>query len=260
MDRTKVFLTIQTVICVLVVLMLSFGAIGVYKEGKAGKEADPSAHIYTREESVSAAVPGMIVAFLGIGVSVACLIMGIKDENADKPVNDTEISRDLITGRICKPSEAMKAEAQLQDKLKKGGWICFGVCMLPVFTYLVNPAHFDATDQAGLEHVIGSMVSHILPWIVIAFGGLIASTVYLEKSMKRESEAAAKRLKEEKEEGLGKRVSKKKEGIAPERLKMIRISVLALALIFIIAGIANGNMNAVMIKAINICTECVGLG
>ena len=159
MDRTKVFLTIQTVICVLVVLMLSFGAIGVYKEGKAGKEADPSAHIYTKEEAVSAAACGMMTAFLGLGISVACWIMGIKDENADKPVSFARISKDPVTGRVCKPLD-----------------------------------------------------------------------------------------------------ENKKKAIPPDKLKIIRLAVLALAVIFIIAGIANGNMYAIMIKAINICTECVGLG
>ncbi len=39
-----------------------------------------------------------------------------------------------------------------------------------------------------------------------------------------------------------------------------RLVVLALAVIFIILGILNGGMNDVLSKAINICTECIGLG
>ena len=40
----------------------------------------------------------------------------------------------------------------------------------------------------------------------------------------------------------------------------VRIFLAVLAVTFIILGIVNGNMRAILIKAINICTECIGLG
>ena len=40
----------------------------------------------------------------------------------------------------------------------------------------------------------------------------------------------------------------------------IRIAVFAAAALLIIAGVANGSVRDVLAKAINICTECVGLG
>ncbi len=154
MEKAKIFLIVQSVICVLVVFMLSFAAIGVYRDGKARKDEDPSAHIYTKEESVEAALPGLMVMFLGLGLTAACVILGIKDEKDGKPVALIRLSK----------------------------------------------------------------------------------------------------------EGPGKIVPEKKKDIPEDRLKVIRLILLALSIIFIIAGIANGNMNAVLIKAINICTECVGLG
>ena len=41
---------------------------------------------------------------------------------------------------------------------------------------------------------------------------------------------------------------------------ILRLVLLTLAVVFIIAGILNGSMTAVINKAIRICTECVGLG
>ena len=43
-------------------------------------------------------------------------------------------------------------------------------------------------------------------------------------------------------------------------LKRVRLAVLVLAVLFVIAGIFNGSMEDMLIKAVNICTECVGLG
>lgn len=40
----------------------------------------------------------------------------------------------------------------------------------------------------------------------------------------------------------------------------IRLILTAIALLFIILGVMNGGAKDVLIKAINICTECIGLG
>ena len=40
----------------------------------------------------------------------------------------------------------------------------------------------------------------------------------------------------------------------------LRTALYAVALALIIAGVMNGGMRDVLIKAINICTECIGLG
>ena len=40
----------------------------------------------------------------------------------------------------------------------------------------------------------------------------------------------------------------------------LRVALYALALGLILAGVMNGGMRDVLIKAINICTECIGLG
>lgn len=52
----------------------------------------------------------------------------------------------------------------------------------------------------------------------------------------------------------------KSDDLKSGKLRNIRMALLALAVVFIIAGVFNGSMEDMLIKAINICTECVGLG
>ena len=52
----------------------------------------------------------------------------------------------------------------------------------------------------------------------------------------------------------------KSDDLKSGKLRKIRMALLALAVVFIIAGVFNGSMEDMLIKAINICTECVGLG
>ena len=45
-----------------------------------------------------------------------------------------------------------------------------------------------------------------------------------------------------------------------KHLATLRIMILATALLFILLGVMNGSAYDVLIKAIDICTECIGLG
>lgn len=55
----------------------------------------------------------------------------------------------------------------------------------------------------------------------------------------------------------------KKAGAAEGRarsLGLLRLGLLALALVLIVLGVLNGGLGDACVKAINICAECIGLG
>ena len=54
--------------------------------------------------------------------------------------------------------------------------------------------------------------------------------------------------------------TEKNSQVAQKTVLAFRIAVLAVSAVFIIEGITNGGFSDVLIKAINICTECIGLG
>lgn len=159
MDRSRLYMSVQSILCILAVILLAGAAIGIYAKGSAAKAEDPTAYIYTRESAMSAVAPGVFMLIAGLGFSLAGGVMGIRDENDDKPA----------------PAD---------------------VC------------------GDGMKRAAGSFSEN-----------------------NKENAAAGK-----------------------GRMCKIRLAVLIVSLICIIAGIANGNMKDILIKAINICTECIGLG
>ena len=254
MTKNKVLLLLQSALCILLVVMLISAVISIYRTGIADKQEDPLAWVYTREKVADALKPIIPVFLLAVGVTAACAVLGVRSERQDKPVQDIELTRNLLASHVAEPNEAMKKERAVQKKLLYGGWGAFALCMLPVVLYMGNGAHFENGD---LEGMFRSFASHVLPWAAAAIACLMVSAVLLEKSMKREADAAIARIKEEKAQGLK---SLTKTAVPPKDLKVVRLVILAAAVVFIIVGIRNGSMNAVINKAIRICTECVGLG
>ena len=257
MTEKKAYLILQSVLCVLLVILLAASAVAIYREGTARKAENPMEWIYTRETAAEKFKPIAPLFFGAIGMTVAGWILAVKDENAEKPVQDTELARSLIVSRVANPSEDMKKEREKQKKLLWGGWALFLLCMLPIALYVTNGAHFP---DGNLEEMIAQLALHIFPWIVLGLGCLTITSVLREKSMQRETAAAQARIREEKEAGIT--AEKKAEVPAknPKAKRVFQILVAIAAVVLIILGVYNGSAKAVYTKAANICTECVGLG
>ena len=252
--RNRILLIVQSLLCVALVVMLAVSAVGIYRDGIAEKQEDPLAWVYTRDKAAAALKPVLPVFLLAVAVTVACAVLNVRDENENKPVKDIELNRDLMRMRVAQPSDAMKKEQAMQKKLLYGGWCGFGLCMLPILIYMTNGDHFPNGD---LEQVMGALAVHVFPWIILGFAVLIVSAVLQGRSIQREYDAIMERIREEKASGIKAEVS----SAAPARnMNVLRLVILAVAVVFIVAGIRNGSMMAVVNKAIRICTECVGLG
>lgn len=124
------------------------------------------------------------------------------------------------------------------------------ISSLAFLTYALNGTNFDSTD------INGSMIRAFLVLcicMVIPFVASIISVHRCEKSMQREIEL------------LKNAPTKHTQKAAPKSnrsgvLQSIQIVGLVLALTLIIVGLFTGGTADVLTKAINICTECIGLG
>ena len=279
MTRKKVYLIIQTILCILLVAVLSCTVVDMYHDGAVRAGTDVLAWFFSRELVAERFAPIAPLFFLAIGFAIAGLVLGIRDEKQDEPVQDAELKRDLLAARVAEPSDAMKAEQVRQKRLQTAGWIGFAICMIPILVYVTNGEHFPQGD-VQLEQMIRSLAAAVLPFAILGIACLAVTSVLQEKSILREISAAQERIKEEKAAGIKK--EEKASGIKAEEKPTagskpaaepepaagpkpaaqgrVRLVLLILAAVFIVAGVLNGSAGDVLMKAIKICTECIGLG
>ena len=254
MAKNKFYLLIQTVVCLALVLLLSLAAVDIFREGSARKAENPMESIYTPENVAEKFAPITPLFFVGVGLLIAGLALGAKDEDAEKPVKDAEINRDLAVARVAQPSGAMRRERAAQRRLLWIGWGAFALCMVPTAVYIANPAHFPEADPEGMFR---GLIRVFLPWTAVGLGALAVTALMREKSFLRETETAQARMKEEKAQGIA---PEGKAAVQPRNKGALRAILVVAAIALMIVGVLNGSARDVLYKAITICTECVGLG
>ena len=168
---------------------------------------------------------------------------------------------DAILARLYQKTDIRQCAPQLQAEIRRirmqrnvNKWVTLGllsVCSLVFVIYAVNPHNFHQTD------INGSMVKAVklmLICMVIPFGFAVYAaytrTAGLKKEIALVKEAAANHS-----------AGKTSPAVGTDRAAIIvRYAILGIALAFLVYGFLSGGTNDVLTKAVNICTECVGLG
>lgn len=87
MNRNKVLLIVQSILCVLSAVGLIVADLVIYLQGISEQESDPMAQIYTVDTIVDHAVIICPVIVVSLIITVILLILKIKDPDADRAVN-----------------------------------------------------------------------------------------------------------------------------------------------------------------------------
>ncbi len=141
---------------------------------------------------------------------------------------------------------------------------------IPSVVWCVMPEHFGGSDKTA-EVLLASLV--VLGSTAIGMGICLVSTLMRDKAYRRETDVVVAMIAER---SIKRTTGRKRLHYCDLRLPFsirfrfiwptfwirwgVRGVILAVALVFIILGIVNGGMTDVLGKAVNICTECIGLG
>lgn len=130
---------------------------------------------------------------------------------------------------------------------------------LLVISGVIFLAYVLSGDRFLLPDINSSMVRAmgiLLPCLAVTFGYAVFTAYHNSASVKKEIE-----LMKQASASAPKMAGEKKDNTSgEEKTRAIRCVVLALAVVLLVYGFLTGGTADVLTKAINICTECVGLG
>lgn len=240
--------------------------LDVYITGTA--EGFQGAHPFSRERVLEALSKIDLFFWLWIAGIIVGFVLWEVFPVKEKP---RKICPDLQYARLMKrfPSaatEGLEAEYGLTVQtgkvifaLKVAAWSLFGIACVYGIVYLCIPSNFP---NQNVTHEMLDMAKHIFPCV---FAGLIVvcgAAVYEKYAVKSILPAVQKVTRGQKPVEISKNAVERALAVFDNKWVVlgIRIALGVIGVAFIIWGALNGNARTIFIKAINICTECIGLG
>ena len=210
--------------------------------------------------------------FMAIIVPVILCIVGIIGGMAVSffPLEKPKIKGIIDTGttlkKMSRKIDLSKCDDETQSKIKKERKLrlytnifCIDaivVSLIIALIYTLNKNNFPASDINA--EMINAML-FVIPCAVVGLASIFATILICNASYVRELNLVKSSFKTAKKD----EISSQQPAVSSQHEKILfgaRLSILAIATIFIVVGIFNGGMTDVLQKAINICTECIGLG
>lgn len=230
-------------------ICLCTACVGIYRSGDKP---------FSRDAVAAAFGPIAIPVYLCLGLILLSVILElvVPCPAEKKNVRQTRMSLKRMQERtdlnLCDEELRSKvlhlrADRQLFDRI---GWGVLILSSILFLTYGMNPDNFHST------HINNSMIRAmywLLPCSVVSFAyGAFAAYRNLG-SMKQEIDLLKTAPKESK-------IAPAKPHSNQKRLAIARSVLLLVAVVILVFGFFTGGTADVLTKAVNICTECVGLG
>ena len=250
-DRLRPILRIILSISIILAgICLMAACLGIYQSG--GDQP------FTRESVAAAFGPIALPCWLCIGlIAVSFLLELALPSPAGKKKATRQVAMVLETmqskvdlSRCCDDlRSAVSAQRSKRRRLTIIGWAVLAVCSATFLSYGANPHNFHQSQ------INGSMVAamyRFVPCCLVAYSyGVWASYACL-KSMEAEIDLLKTAPAEAKIAAPAKAANKK--------LVLLRNVLLVVGIAILVFGYFTGGTADVLTKAVNICTECVGLG
>ena len=245
----KIVLTIATIF---LLLLFAWQCLDIYLVGNSSANLDESGlyiqSVYRAEDVINRlnSLRSWVIGYFILLAAVSVMIPAGIQKGRRSPMEPDNQLR-LMKMKLADLPETAYAEECLRKRIGYGAVLAVLFCSVMCLCFLLNKENFTSWD---LEMVMGRMLIHTLPWILISFTVVIIASSLCRRSIERE----IKFLR-----GVpGNKVLESSE--KQSSVNAVRIALYVIAAILTVLGICNGGMRDVLIKAINICTECIGLG
>ena len=254
MDRKKALRAVVTALTLALCAALCLSVLKLYGEGMARRAALSSSAepVFTREGVADQLRLVAPVAGLWAVSVLAAAIAGARAPARPRAAADSERMRDLLRAFAAETPEAALREERARRRLRAVLGAALTLCVIWALVWLLNGTAFADADP---EAAMGALTRRLLPPVAIAFAALMGEAWLGESSLRREIAAlkGARRAAERRAAP----VPALREGSGRAVLRLVLIGAAAALLVL---GVSNGGLRDVLVKAVNICTECIGLG
>lgn len=246
-----------SVSCIFAGICLIAACLNIYY---GGLEAGLS-QLYTRQivaESFSKiAAPVYVCLVLVLGGMALNLALPV-----EKPKQKPEKNLPLILARLREKadlescSQMQRAAVAKEQTLRKNWVLCCGIWLLGGFAIFLihacNPGNWGTNSTPSMVKAMEKLFSFLaMPCLFT-----IISVYQIRKSLSREIDLMRQ---------ISAQFPKKAEKAEPKAccqkpVAIARMAILVIALVLVVLGACNEGTADILTKAVNICTECVGLG
>lgn len=240
-----IYSILLSVVLVAAGICLMVACLGIYRSGDRPFTPDAVAAAFS-----TIAVPVYICLALVAGGFVLDGFWGMEKKKT-VPQKQYGVILEKLHAKADVRTAPVVAEQKKRRLHKVIALVLLAVGSIVFLSYGADPSNFT------LEDVSGSMAKamyRLLPCMAVPFGYSVFSAYYSRKSMQREIAL----VKQAMAEGAPAPAAAVPEKVC--RLGFVRWALLAVAVVILVYGFFAGGTKDVLTKAVNICTECVGLG
>lgn len=256
-ERTKktihlIYSIVLSIMLAVAGICLIIACVGIYRSGSRPFTPQSVAAAFS-----GIAVPVYLCLVLLFGGFVLDAALPLRAKKASPEKQHTAILEKLhkkFSTNSCDP--ALAAAIRREQHKRKVHSIATGILLAAgsfiFLLYGANPANFH---QSEITESMEKAMYVLLPCMALPFGYSVFAAFYNRSSIKKETALVKQALVNASD------VSKTSPAvIAKPSLPWLRYGLLAATLVILLYGFFAGGTNDVLTKAINICTECVGLG
>lgn len=249
-----IYSIVLSILLIVAGICLMVACVGIYNAG--AKPFSP--------EAVAAAFSGIAVpVYLCLALILGGFILdGFLPGSKKKPALQKQ--HKAILNRLYDKADMRYAPPHIQAEIKtmqnrrklfKG--ISLGLLGLGTVIFLIYGLNSSNFHQSEINSSMVKAMQIFIPCLAVPFGYGVFTAYYERKTLVREAELVKQVLAGG---GKAEAPAQKAKKSCEKTLLIARCCLLAVGVAILVYGFVSGGTKDVLTKAINICTECVGLG
>lgn len=249
----RIYNILLSISIVLAGICMIAGCLNIYFTGE---------HTYSREIVAETFSKIAIPVYVCLALTIGSFVWELIQPSKMQPQKSSKAYA-FMRNRLCAQKDFSKCDDALLTSISKERnsrkfhviirSILIVISSITFLGYALNGKHFHQSEiNTSMIHAMWIMI----PCMLVPFGYAVFTAYHNEKSLKREIET----LKQVPTLAATESADTPSVCSSGNHENIIRVGLLVIGLVVLVYGFVTGGTVDVLTKAINICTECIGLG